>query len=424
MYLFNDSSQSTVLHIAGYKVNRSLKLYGKQETIMEGKEGGTLRMSRIEIRMNFVNSTTPTLRSLSSSVSGVKRNTSSLRWGMDSRITSRRNIGQRLNQVTSSLTKLENQLKDMEMFVKHSMNKYTMADRFVNSKVYSIDGIQKENPYLSSLKKVAQEIQRTSESIKDYMARVDKFLLGAHTLGVFLALGMTRDLTVNYMGGRKPSLWQRVTGKYKFTVTASSAWTSKGNYSNRVASAIHNFSKSTPTNAFAQKAHKFVNSYSSPSAMLKHAAGFSKNVHGQMLGSTLVERTAVRVNTPTAAAAKSAGITNAGRAIPMIGTALIPIVNTKELFNSNNTHTENIGRFVTSTGFDFASAGAGAKIGMKIGAIGGPKGVIIGGAVGAVAGTIAASPIKDKVVDFGGKTVSFVSDKAKSVGNKISGWFS
>ncbi|MEB6548585.1 LXG domain-containing protein [Heyndrickxia sporothermodurans] len=292
----------------------------------------------------------------------------------------------------------------------------------------------KDKPSYSNLKRdlTSKRITRfghilTSpfQYINGQMSWGDNLLAGYQTLSAATTLLFSRKLKIHYFGS-KPTLWEKLRGKYEFSVKTDPSWTSKGKHSSKVAKALLNFSRSPqPANPFMGTLHSYVSSYQSPAHLYKHVAGFPKNFN-RLTGAELMGNTTERIKTGTkeviGRVATSKGLVTAGKRIPVIGNAVTLISNLGEFTepeNSEKSFSEKTGRFISGTGTDFLAIGAGAKIGATVGSIGGPVGIVVGGAVGGLVGGVVSSKYGDKIKDFGGKVGKEVGKVAEKVKDHV-----
>jgi hypothetical protein len=266
------------------------------------------------------------------------------------------------------------------------------------------------------------------DSINKSMSFGDNLMVGSLALSAVGTAISSSRVKINYIGG-KPTLIQRLKGGYKFTVRADKSWTKAGSYSNKIAKLIYNFSKSTPTNPITKALHKLVTSYNSPSAILKHAAGFPKNVNGAIKAATLAERVHIRATFGTKEAAqtlaKMKGWNGVGKRIPIIGNAISISANLSEFFdpkNAGKSVAEKTGRAFAGFATDVAAISLGDKAGAAIGSLGGPVGIVIGGSVGGLVGGIASSVAGDKIKDFGENIASKLESGVKNLTKSFKSW--
>ncbi|MGJ7922180.1 hypothetical protein [Neobacillus sp. LXY-4] len=338
----------------------------------------------------------------------------------------RRNINQRIYRACQSVEELEVQVKKIKRFIDSSMDTYSRTE----------DKIVQEAEIIHSKKKritlKLNEILGYFDTINKAMSWGDIGLVGSLTMSAFGTAISTSRLRVNYIDG-KPSLLQKVKGGYKFTIQADPSWTSRGRYSNKIAKILYDFSKSSPTNLITRKIHNVVSSYTSPSAILKHAAGFPKNVNGVMKAATLSERIHIRATFGSKEAAQALanmkGWTGVGKRIPMVGTAISIGANLTEYVDPKNegkSVAEKTGRFIAGIVTDAASIAVGVKVGATIGSFGGPVGIIVGGAVGGLVGGVASTVVGDQIKDVGESIVSVSENGITKLANglkSVEGWF-
>ncbi|WP_243291005.1 LXG domain-containing protein [Bacillus sp. FJAT-47783] len=276
--------------------------------------------------------------------------------------------------------------------------------------------------------------------INGKMSLGDTVLAGYQTASAGYTYIASRKLQVHYFGS-KPTLWQKLRGKYEFTVKIDPSWTSKGKHSAKMAKRLLDFSKApTPSNPVMRSFQKFVQSYKSPSHLYKHLAGFPKNVD-RMTGREFMKGTYTRMATGTkevvGKVVTKSGFVQVGRRIPGVGTGISLTANAGELFsheNKDKSLSERWGRFVGGVLADAGTIAVGAKVGATIGSVGGPAGVVVGGAVGAFVGGLASSQIGDIAKDIGGKIGkdvgkvagkinSAITDAGEKLKKSISSWF-
>lgn len=272
------------------------------------------------------------------------------------------------------------------------------------------------------------------DTINSQMSWGDNLLAGYQTLSVLTAGVFSSKLKVHYLGS-KPTLWQKLRGKYEFSVRTDPSWTSKGKHSSKLAKKLLTFSRAeTPSNPLLKQLQKFVKTYESPAHIYKHAAGFPKNFNkltGAQLRKSIYNRMTTGTKEILGKTASAKGLTTVGKKIPFVGTAVSFIANAGEFTspeNSNMGVSEKIGRFVGGVGTDLAAMGAGAQVGATIGSIGGPVGIVVGGAIGGLVGGLASSKYGGKVKDITGKIGKAIgeSSTAKKIGkvkDSVMSWF-
>ncbi|AZB44614.1 hypothetical protein CEF21_21275 [Bacillus sp. FJAT-42376] len=270
----------------------------------------------------------------------------------------------------------------------------------------------------------------------------DTLLISSQFVSGVPAYLVGSKIRIHYKGGVKPRFWNRVKGNYKFTVRVDPSWTTKGRHSNFAAKWLKNFSKSQPTNPVIKMAHKFVNSYTSPAHLVKHAAGFPKNFNGWLDGKKFMDGFGSRIETGVKDVAKRAadakGLLKLGKGVPIASQVISIAGNAGEFFsaeNKNKTVGEKTGRAFAGFATDLAAISGGAKIGAIAGtAIGGPVGTVVGGAIGGLAGGVVSVVAGDKIKDVGEKVGGVVEKGVKKVGKvtekaisdtfkSVKGWF-
>lgn len=265
--------------------------------------------------------------------------------------------------------------------------------------------------------------------INKKMSFGDTLIAGYQAASTFSTLALVRKLKVQYLGS-KPNWWQKFRGKYDFTVKTDPSWTSKGKHSSKLAKAILDFSRSpVPSNPIMKELHKFVSSYESPAHLLKHVAGFPKNmsrVNGKDFIKGNIERMSAGTKELVGKAITNKGFAQVGRRIPGVGTGVSIVANFGELTapeNKDKSVIERVGRFAGGTLADLGTIAVGAKIGATIGSVGGPVGVIVGGSVGALVGGLASSKVGDAAKDLGGKIGKEIGKAAEKIGNSFKSWW-
>lgn len=396
-------------------------------------------MQSIKFKGGFVHSLNPEVKQLASKVGIIQDDVYQVKGSLDARISGRRSIGANLAKAGNSISRLEQRLNELYGFINRSVEGYTTAENSVNKKAESLVVSwnrafgaehctkemlhQRSKPKGEGLDKKSSsiyDILKYFEAMNQKMSLFDIALIGSQTTGVGAALAISRRLDIDYIDGR-PSLWQRLKGGYKFSVSADASWTSKGRYSSKTAKLIHDFSKSTPSNLIAKQLHKFVTSYTSPASLLKHAAGFPKNAT-MMKASTLTKAFEKRITLGAKEVARTVaeakGFTTVGKRIPLVGSLISVAAGFGELVNPENagkTRVEKIGRATASIAGDLGAIAVGAKAGAMIGSLGGPLGVVVGGAVGGLVGGVASTMLGDEIKDLGEKGANGVGNVYKSV---------
>jgi hypothetical protein len=385
----------------------------------------------IKIQTNYVKQTSASIRPISQGVSEVSDGLSSLRYSIDNKIMNRANLWSRFNGAVQSTNRVETRVRDLERFISYSMDRYCQTEEELNQKSRYV---QTHNTSRGTI----PGILSVFDTINKNLSFGDAALVGSQLISVAVTAGFSRKLTINYLG-RKPTLLQKIKGDYKFSVRAADSWKSRGRgrYSSSMARAIYNFSQSTPTNPLAKMLHRVVASYTSPSSLLKHVAGFPKNLDRVLKADTLSGTFQKRITMGTKEIAENLmdakGWTKVAKKVPLVGWGISLAANATEFWNPDNadkTTGEKTGRAVAGVTADFVAIGAGAKVGAMIGSVGGPVGIIVGGAVGALVGGVGSIIFEDQIKDVGEKVGGAVEKGVKSIGNSISstfksvsGWF-
>ena len=394
-------------------------------------------MSRITIKPNQVIGISPQVGTVASRLSSIEGGVTSVRNSIDYRILARTSIRPQLTEVTSSIDQLEAKVRKLQSFLNLAVTRYSSTERYLNTSFMAMEAVRGMAPanqpangknVESSSKdtsSLAHKILSYFDSVNKGLSAGDVALVGSQLLSVATSSFLMRNLKINYIGG-KPNIWQKFRGRYKFTVTAKPSWTSRGGYSSKIARYIHNFSRSTPSNAVTRTIHSFVSSYNGPAALLKHAAGFSKNVNAAMHGSTLMGRFQERITIGSKDVAKSLanarGFTSVAKRIPILSQVISVGANATEFVdpkNANLSMTEKFGRFGAGVGADMVAIAGGAKLGAMIGSFGGPVGIVVGGAVGGLVGGFVSSKYGDQIKDFGQKAAGFAEDVGKKIGGAV-----
>ncbi|MFJ7829329.1 ribonuclease YeeF family protein [Peribacillus sp. NPDC097284] len=356
------------------------------------------------------------------------------------------NLGTFDTSQTKELASVEDDIQLMNKYLNEIQGMFSGGN--FNIQNYDVNQL-KDKPTFSEVKKqVASEDKMTFGQmltspfayINGKMSFGDNVLVGYQAVSSMSTMFLSKKLSIHYFGS-KPTLWQKLKGNYEFSVKADPSWTSKGKHSSKVSKWLLDFSRSTPTNPVMQKLQKFAASYTSPSHMLKHLAGFPKNFE-RSTGKDLVKGTTERIKTNgttglLSKAAGARGLTSAAKRIPLVGIPISAASNLGEFANpenSNKSFSENAGRFAFGFTTDMVAIGSGAKIGATIGSIGGPVGIVIGGAVGGLAGGVVSSTFGDQIKDVGGKvgkvtgkvikkSGALVDDIGSNIKNSVSSWF-
>ncbi|WP_010676854.1 hypothetical protein [Bacillus timonensis] len=401
-------------------------------------------MSRITIKPSQVMGSSPQLGSIASKLSSIEGGVASVRNSIDYRILARTSARPQLNEAGNSIDQLEAKVKKLQSFLNLSVSRYSSTERYLNGAFMTMEAARSMSPAspeaggkkAESTKKkntdpssLVYKVLSYFNSVSSQITNWDIALVGSQVLSVASSAFLMRNLKINYIGG-KPTIGQRFRGQYKFTVTAKPSWTSKTGYSSKIAKYLYDFSRSTPTNPVSKLAHSFVSSYRGPAALLKHAAGFSKNVNAAMHGTTLMGRFHKRITIGTkevaASLAKARGFTAVANRIPMVGNIIAVAANATELVdpkNANLTAAEKIGRFTFGSVASVGAIAGGAKLGAMAGSLGGPVGIVIGGAVGGLVGGIVSSKAAEPIKKAGEKVFGAVENVGKSVFKSVKSWF-
>lgn len=276
------------------------------------------------------------------------------------------------------------------------------------------------------------------DTVNKGMGWGDNLLLGYHAFSILTSTLVTRKIKVNYFKG-KPNLWNKLKGNYEFSIKMDDSWTSKSKHSSKIAKKILDFKRApSPSNPLLKMAHKFVDSYDSPSHLYKHVAGFPKNSN-RIKASDLLKNIDSRVKTGTKdlvqMAAKSSGFSKVARRVPVVGNIISITSNLGEFTSEENAgkgFAEKSGRVFGGIVTDAVAVGAGMKVGATIGSLGGPVGIVVGGAIGGLVGGIASSKLGDKVKDVTGDVAKKAWNKVKEskaakaaskVKDSVLGWF-
>lgn len=381
-------------------------------------------MPPIKIRTDYVKQTSANIGLMSQKVSEVGDGLSALRYSIDHEIMNRGNLRSRFNAAITSSNQLETRLRNLDRFIVQSMDQYCRTETELTKK--SESALTPE-----SKKSTIASILNVFNYINGRLSLGDAALVGSQLFAIGITAGFSRRLKINYIGG-KPSLLQKIKGDYKFSVGSHSSWKSRGRgrYDSKLARAIYNFSKSNPTNPVVKQLHKVVASYNNPSSLIKHAAGFPKNLDRMLKADTLSGTFQKRITTGTKEIAEhlidAKGWTRAAKKVPLVGWGISIAANATEFWNPDNagkTVGEKTGRAAAGITADFVAIGAGAKVGAMIGSVGGPVGIVVGGAVGALVGGVGSIVFEDQIKDVGEKVGGAVESGIKSIGEGINNTF-
>lgn len=380
-------------------------------------------MPPIKIHTDYVKQTGASIGPISQKVSEISDSLSTLRYAIDHKIMNRGNLHSRFNAAITSSNQLETKLRDLNRFIAQSMDKYCQTETELTKK--SESALTPE-----SKKSTIASILNVFNYINGKLSVGDAALVGTQLFTIALSAGISRKLKINYIGG-KPTFWNKIKGDYKFTIGAHPSWKSRGRgrYDSKLARAIYNFSKSSPTNPIVKQLQKFAASYNNPSALLKHAAGFPKNMN-MLKADTLSGTFQKRITTGTKEIAEhlidAKGWTKVAKKVPMAGMVISVAANAAEIWdpdNADKTRGERLGRTFAGITSDLVAIGAGAKVGAMIGSVGGPAGIVVGGAVGALVGGVGSIVFEDKIKDVGEKLGGTVESGIKDIGEGINNTF-
>ncbi|MFS0821688.1 hypothetical protein [Bacillus sp. 1P02SD] len=401
-------------------------------------------MTRITIKPNQVMGMSPQLGSIASKLSSIKGGVSSVQNSIDYRILARTSARSQLTEASRSIDQLETKVKRIESFLNLAVTRYSSTERYLNGAFMTMEAVRNMKPAIpetggkkaestksknNNPSALVHKVLSYFKTINDGLSAGDIALVGSQVLSVATSTFLMRNLKINYVGG-KPTVGQRFRGQYKFTVTAKPSWTSRTGYSSKIARFIHDFSRSTPTNPVSKLAHSFISSYRGPAALIKHAAGFSKNVNAAMQGTTLMGRFHKRITIGSKEVAqnvaKTRGFTAVAKRIPFLGGLVSVGANATEFVDPKNANLsvgEKIGRFSAGVGTDVIAIAGGAKVGAMIGSFGGPVGIVVGGAIGGLLGGVASTKFGDQIKDVGQKIGGAIENVGKSVFNSVKSWF-
>ncbi|MFJ5762925.1 hypothetical protein ACIQAA_28165 [Neobacillus sp. NPDC093182] len=380
-------------------------------------------MPPIRIQTDYVKQTGASIGHMSQKVSEVSDGLSALRYSIDHEIMNRGNLRARFNTSISSSHELETRLRNLERFIAQSMDQYSRTETELTKKSESAI-----NP--ESKKSTIASILNVFNYINGKLSIGDAALVGTQLFTIALSAGISRKLKINYIGG-KPKFWKKIKGDYKFTVGAHPSWKSRGRgrYDSKLARAIYNFSKSSPTNPIVKQLHKLAASYNNPSALLKHAAGFPKNLN-LLKADTLSGTFQKRITTGTKEIAEhiidAKGWTKVAKKVPLVGWGISIAANSAEFVDPDNagkTGGEKTGRAVAGLTADFVAISGGAKVGAMIGSLGGPVGIVVGGAVGALVGGVGSIVFEDQIKAGGEKLGGAIEEGIKDIGAGINNTF-
>lgn len=380
-------------------------------------------MPPIRIQTDYVKQTGASIGPMSQKVSEVSDGLSALRYSIDHEIMNRGNLRSRFNAAITSANQLETRIRNLDRFIAQSMDQYCRTETELTKK--SESAITPE-----SKKSTIASILNVFNYINGKLSLGDAALVGTQLFTIALSTGISRKLKINYIGG-KPTFWKKIKGDYKFTVGAHSSWKSRGRgrYDSKLARAIYNFSKSNPTNPIAKQLHKVVASYHNPSSLIKHAAGFPKNLNllkADTLSGTFQKRITTGTKEITEHLIDAKGWTKVAKKVPMAGMVISVAANAAEIWdpdNADKTRGERLGRTFAGISSDLVAIGAGAKVGAMIGSVGGPVGIVVGGAVGALVGGVGSIVFEDQIKDVGEKLGGAVETGIKDIGEGINNTF-
>ena len=380
-------------------------------------------MPPIRIQTDYVKQTGASIGPMSQKVSEVSDGLSTLRYSIDHEIMNRGNLRSTFNAAITSANQLETVIRNLDRFIAQSMDQYCRTETELTKK--SESALTPE-----SKKSTIASILNVFNYINGKLSVGDAALVGTQLFTIALSAGISRKLKINYIGG-KPTFWKKIKGDYKFTVGAHSSWKSRGRgrYDSKLARAIYNFSKSSPSNPVLKQLQKIAASYNNPSALLKHAAGYPKNLN--LLKADTVSGTfQKRITTGTKEIAEhlidAKGWTKVAKKVPMAGMVISVAANAAEFVdpeNAGKTSGEITGRAAAGITADVIAITAGAKAGAMIGSLGGPVGIVVGGAVGALVGGVGSIVFEDQIKGVGEKLGGAVEKGIKDIGAGINNTF-
>lgn len=380
-------------------------------------------MSPIRIQTDYVKQTGASIGPMSQKVSEVSDALSTLRYSIDHEIMNRGNLRSRFNAAITTSHQLETRIRDLNRFIAQSMDQYCRTESELTKKSETALNLESKKSTIAS-------ILNAFDYINGKLSVGDAALVGTQLFTIALSAGISRKLKINYIGG-KPTFWKKIKGDYKFTVGAHPSWKSRGRgrYDSKLARAIYNFSKSSPTNPVVKQLQKIAASYNNPSALLKHAAGYPKNLN-LLKADTLSGTFQKRISTGTKEIAEhiidAKGWTKVARKVPFVGWGISIAANSAEFVDPDNkgkTGGEITGRAVAGLTADIVAISGGAKIGAMIGSVGGPAGIVVGAGVGALVGGVGSIVFGDQIKDVGEKVGGAIEEGIKDIGAGINNTF-
>ncbi|MBS2970764.1 LXG domain-containing protein [Metabacillus sp. KIGAM252] len=337
-----------------------------------------------------------------------------------------------VEQDVEKLTSYVNQISGMYDSGKLSVGGYVPGQLSDVKSARELNGDLAEKRFMHLGNIIASPLNTLNEKL----GIADAALIATQIAGAGFKYKLAKKLTVRYRNNIKPQFWDRIKGNYEFTVSSDRSLTSKGKHRDKTAKFLINLMREeNPSNSFRKMAQNFVNTYDSPSHLIKHAFGFPKNSNGWINGKGFQNQVKDRVSAGSKDVVKTVfkagGLKTAAKFVPGAATAVSFVGNAAEMFspeNSRKTVAERIGRSLAGVGTDMVAIGAGAKIGAIAGtAIGGPVGTVIGGAVGGLVGGVASTIVGDKVKDAGEKIFGagekLISKGINTTVKSVTGWF-
>lgn len=385
-------------------------------------------MSVIKIKTNYVLDTNAHLTSATTRLWSLKMDLSSVRYSIDSRISSRQNIAGRLSDAYLKVSEVQTKIKQLETFVQQAAQRYSSTENKICGQAKDI---VENNGWKYDLARNATIGAGAALLNSNKLLRVGKGL----QFRMYRKNGQT---FIKLMGDKIRSLrdFEKYYGLLKEGLGGTSKWT-RNYVTNLVNNGIPLYRDGNPGQYYSKNASKLINSNFEA---FDDAINRIDDPFHKVAGRTLVDE--MKVWESFTGWKDATNVTRVGKGLGILGIGIDVYSNYDENFTrdaqGNRVYSaENIKEFAVDTTVDIGAGAAAMAAGAAAGSFFLPP---AGTIVGAVAGTVAYGAINwkvfgdksivdvmkdganvavDKAIEWGGEAVDFVGDTAKNVGKGI-----
>ncbi|THE12414.1 hypothetical protein E1I69_11150 [Bacillus timonensis] len=383
-------------------------------------------MSVIKIKTNYVLDTNQHLTSASTRLWSIKMDLSSVRYSIDSRITSRQNIAGRLSEAYQKASEVQNKIKQVETFIQQAAQRYNSTENKVCNQAKDI---VENNGWKYDLARNATIGAGAALLNSNKLLRVGKGL----QFHMYKKNGKT---FIKLMGDKIKNLrdFEKYYGLLKEGLGGTAKWT-RDYVTNLVNKGIPLYQVGNPGKYYSKNASKLINSNFEA---FDDAINRIDDPFHKIAGRTFVDE--MKVWESFTGWKDATNVTKFGKGLGVLGIGIDVYSNFNDNLMENgkfNPTAENIKEFTVDTTVDIGAGAAAMAAGAAAGSFFLPP---AGTIVGAVAGTVAygainwkvfgdksivdlakdgANAVVDKAVEWGGEAVDFIGDTAKDIGKGV-----